>query len=172
MVVGERTAGNVEAVLPFCLRDGSQAWIATGVLAPLLGATWEGRGVEPDVVVPPAEALDTALRLVGEDRWASRPRGWAPTWPGSRCPWRRSRRTTTPTPTWWLTAGSPSSWTLALPWPLPPRRWPPPWPHRAPAPSRASPSPTATPTTGKACRGPWSASTGRASTCTPRRPNG
>lgn len=68
MVVGERTAGNVEAVLPFCLRDGSQAWIATGVLAPLLGATWEGRGVEPDVVVPPAEALDTALRLVGEDR--------------------------------------------------------------------------------------------------------
>jgi len=48
---GSTTAGNVEAVLPFCLRDGSQAWIATGVLAPLLGATWEGRGVEPDVVV-------------------------------------------------------------------------------------------------------------------------
>lgn len=48
---GETTAGNVEAVLPFCLRDGSQAWIATGVLAPLQGATWEGRGVVPDVVV-------------------------------------------------------------------------------------------------------------------------
>jgi len=67
VVVGETTAGNVEAVLPFCLRDGSQAWIATGVLAPLLGATWEGRGVEPDVSVPADEALDAALRLVGED---------------------------------------------------------------------------------------------------------
>lgn len=47
-VFGEKSAGNVEAVLPFCLRDGSQAWIATGVLAPLRGATWEGRGVVPD----------------------------------------------------------------------------------------------------------------------------
>lgn len=45
---GATTAGNVEAVLPFCLRDGSQAWIATGVLAPLQGPTWEGRGVVPD----------------------------------------------------------------------------------------------------------------------------
>lgn len=54
-VFGERSAGNVEAVLPFCLRDGSQAWIATGVLAPLRGATWEGRGVVPD------ERTDQAL---------------------------------------------------------------------------------------------------------------
>ncbi|HZW29007.1 MAG TPA: S41 family peptidase [Trueperaceae bacterium] len=67
-VVGERTAGNVEAVLPFCLRDGSQAWIATGVLAPLLGATWEGRGVEPDVPVEGARALEEALALLGEGR--------------------------------------------------------------------------------------------------------
>jgi carboxyl-terminal processing protease len=71
---GSTTAGNVEAVLPFCLRDGSQAWIATGVLAPLVGATWEGRGVEPDVVVEShqpassgedpvlAAALDTLAR--------------------------------------------------------------------------------------------------------------
>lgn len=49
-VVGGATAGNVEAVLPFCLRDGAQAWLATGVLAPLRGPTWEGRGVVPDVV--------------------------------------------------------------------------------------------------------------------------
>ena len=54
-VFGEKSAGNVEAVLPFCLRDGSQAWIATGVLAPLRGATWEGRGVVPD------ERTDRAL---------------------------------------------------------------------------------------------------------------
>jgi len=65
-VVGERTAGNVEAVLPFCLRDGSQAWIATGVLAPLLGATWEGRGVEPDVAVPGADALAAVLTRLEE----------------------------------------------------------------------------------------------------------
>lgn len=65
-VVGERTAGNVEAVLPFCLRDGSQAWIATGVLAPLLGATWEGRGVEPNVAVPGADALAAVLTRLEE----------------------------------------------------------------------------------------------------------
>lgn len=60
-IIGKTTAGNVEAVLPFCLRDGSQAWIATGVLAPLRGATWEGRGVVPDVDVPAARAFDAAL---------------------------------------------------------------------------------------------------------------
>lgn len=48
-IFGQRSAGNVEAVLPFCLDDGSQAWIATGVLAPMGGPTWEGRGVIPDV---------------------------------------------------------------------------------------------------------------------------
>lgn len=60
---GATTAGNVEAVLPFCLRDGSQAWIATGVLAPLLGATWEGRGVEPDRAIAAGgpDSTDTVL---------------------------------------------------------------------------------------------------------------
>ena len=66
-VVGERSAGNVEAVLPFCLRDGSQAWIATGVLAPIRGATWEGRGVVPDIETQPDGALDAAVAfLTGE----------------------------------------------------------------------------------------------------------
>lgn len=65
-VIGETSAGNVEAVLPFCLRDGSQAWIATGVLAPIGGPTWEGVGVVPDISVPSAEALDTALEYVQE----------------------------------------------------------------------------------------------------------
>ena len=65
-VVGERSAGNVEAVLPFCLRDGSQAWIATGVLAPLRGATWEGRGVAPDIETEPGEALDAAVAFLTE----------------------------------------------------------------------------------------------------------
>jgi carboxyl-terminal processing protease len=60
VVVGATTAGNVEAVLPFCLRDGAQAWIATGVLAPLGGPTWEGRGVEPDLLVDPTAAASVA----------------------------------------------------------------------------------------------------------------
>jgi carboxyl-terminal processing protease len=64
IVVGAPTAGNVEAVLPFCLRDGAQAWIATGVLAPIGGPTWEGRGVVPDLLVAPAGAADAARRAL------------------------------------------------------------------------------------------------------------
>ncbi len=60
-VVGERSAGNVEALLPFCLRDGSQAWVAAGVLAPIGGPTWEGRGVTPDVETDPDDALAVAI---------------------------------------------------------------------------------------------------------------
>lgn len=69
-VIGQTSAGNVEAVLPFCLRDGSQAWIATGVLAPLRGATWEGRGVEPDITTEAEETLEAAvnyLQQLGEE---------------------------------------------------------------------------------------------------------
>ncbi len=60
-IVGETSAGNVEAVLPFCFRDGSMAYVATGVLAPLRDPTWEGRGVTPDIATDPDSALDTAL---------------------------------------------------------------------------------------------------------------
>jgi len=59
-VFGATSAGNVEAVLPFCLADGSQAWIATGVLAPIGAPTWEGRGVVPDRPTDPADALGAA----------------------------------------------------------------------------------------------------------------
>ena len=65
-VIGETSAGNVEAVLPFCLRDGSQAWIATGVLAPIGAPTWEGRGVVPDVETASDEALDEAVAFLEE----------------------------------------------------------------------------------------------------------
>jgi carboxyl-terminal processing protease len=64
IVIGATTAGNVEAVLPFCLRDGAQAWIATGVLAPIGGPTWEGRGVVPDVAAPSGEAAAAARRAL------------------------------------------------------------------------------------------------------------
>jgi len=63
-IIGERSAGNVEAVLPFCLRDGSQAWIATGVLAPIGGPTWEGRGVEPDIPTSSGGALKAAINFL------------------------------------------------------------------------------------------------------------
>lgn len=66
-VFGQTTAGNVEAVLPFCLRDGSQAWIATGVLAPLGGPTWEGRGVVPDVATSSRGALAAALEFLRKE---------------------------------------------------------------------------------------------------------
>jgi carboxyl-terminal processing protease len=65
-IIGETTAGNVEAVLPFCLRDGSQAWIATGVLAPVGGPTWEGVGVIPDIETSSVEALDKALEFFNQ----------------------------------------------------------------------------------------------------------
>lgn len=67
-VFGEQSAGNVEALLPFCLRDGSQAWIATGVLAPIGGPTWEGRGVVPDVESSSATALDAAIAYLIDQR--------------------------------------------------------------------------------------------------------
>ncbi len=63
-IMGETSAGNVEAILPFCLRDGSQAWIATGVLAPLGGPTWEGVGVIPDIEVNSEDALEEAIKFL------------------------------------------------------------------------------------------------------------
>lgn len=64
VIIGEASAGNVEAVMPFCFRDGSQAWIATGVLAPIGAPTWEGRGVVPDVESSSKGALDAALEYL------------------------------------------------------------------------------------------------------------
>lgn len=61
MTFGQVTAGNVEAVLPFCLRDGSQAWVAAGVLAPIGAPTWQNVGVEPDFEVEPDQAEAAAL---------------------------------------------------------------------------------------------------------------
>ncbi len=69
VVIGETSAGNVEAVLPFCLRDGSQAWIAAGVLAPIGAATWEGVGVIPDIMSSSEEALESALAYLAAQGW-------------------------------------------------------------------------------------------------------
>ena len=63
-VIGEATAGNTEAIVPYCFPEGSMALIAVGVLAPLKGPTWEGRGVVPDLEADPEEALNAALRYL------------------------------------------------------------------------------------------------------------
>ena len=65
---GERTAGNTEALLPYCFPEGAVALVAAGVLAPLKGPTWEGRGVEPDFEVDPDEALSAAIRYLKDAR--------------------------------------------------------------------------------------------------------
>lgn len=69
--IGSATAGNVEALLPFCLRDGSQAWVAAGVLAPIGAPTWQNVGVAADIEVDPQQAEAAAgewlLELLGRD---------------------------------------------------------------------------------------------------------
>ncbi|MDW8426591.1 MAG: S41 family peptidase [Meiothermus sp.] len=64
-LIGTRSAGNTEALTPYCFPDGGVALVANGVLAPFSGPTWEGRGVEPDLVEEdPKEQLEAALRYL------------------------------------------------------------------------------------------------------------
>ncbi|MBO1436259.1 S41 family peptidase [Meiothermus sp. CFH 77666] len=68
-LIGTRSAGNTEALTPYCFPDGGVALVANGVLAPLSGPTWEGRGVEPDLVEEnPQEQLEAALRYILRQR--------------------------------------------------------------------------------------------------------
>lgn len=64
-IIGTRTAGNTEALTPYCFPDGGVALVANGVLAPFYGPTWEGRGVEPDLQEEdPGRQLEAALRYI------------------------------------------------------------------------------------------------------------
>ncbi|WP_457638131.1 S41 family peptidase [Oceanithermus sp.] len=68
-LVGEPTAGNTEVILPYCFPDGGVAFLASGVLAPIKGPTWEGRGVKPDVWVSgKEEQLERALQIAAGKR--------------------------------------------------------------------------------------------------------
>lgn len=68
-LIGTRSAGNTEALTPYCFPDGGVALVANGVLAPFSGPTWEGRGVEPDLVEEnPQEQLEAALRHILRQR--------------------------------------------------------------------------------------------------------
>jgi len=72
-VVGERTAGNVEAVRAYALPDGSRVWIAVAIVEGRGGSPFDA-GVMPEVVArtvvtdlaggadPP---VDEARRLLG-----------------------------------------------------------------------------------------------------------
>lgn len=66
VVVGERTGGGAH---PFANRRLSPHLMLRlpemRVTNPLTGRDWEDVGVQPDVTVPAAQALDTALRLAG-----------------------------------------------------------------------------------------------------------
>jgi carboxyl-terminal processing protease len=50
-LVGERTAGNIEAVRSFDLDDGSTLSLAVETFHRPDGSTWEGVGLDPDIVV-------------------------------------------------------------------------------------------------------------------------
>lgn len=64
-LIGTKTAGNTEALTPYCFSDGGVALVAGGVLAPLSGPTWEGRGVEPDLLEADAKKqLEAAQRYI------------------------------------------------------------------------------------------------------------
>ncbi|MER3554911.1 MAG: peptidase S41 [Meiothermus sp.] len=64
-LIGTKTAGNTEALTPYCFPDGGVALVANGVLAPFIGPTWEGRGVEPDLVeADPKKQLEAAIRYL------------------------------------------------------------------------------------------------------------
>lgn len=57
-VFGKTSAGNVEAVYPYCLPEDAMVFVATGQLAPWKGKTWENRGVVPDGVGDIHDAID------------------------------------------------------------------------------------------------------------------
>jgi hypothetical protein len=63
-VVGEATGGGAHPGAWFPLTDGFALFIPLSrYISPVSGTDWEGRGVQPDVPCPAAEALDTAAEL-------------------------------------------------------------------------------------------------------------
>lgn len=80
-VVGEVTAGAANPGRPYPVGEGFSVFVANGSpVNPITGDNWEGRGVQPDVSIESAGALDAATRLAlqalvaqgaGDDaRWA------------------------------------------------------------------------------------------------------
>jgi len=77
-LIGQRSGGNVETLHAHLFEDGSMVWLAEETFQLLDGATWEGKGIEPDVKIDrnwdefTAEddpAIRAAIERLGE--WAS-----------------------------------------------------------------------------------------------------
>lgn len=68
-IVGERTKGGGHFGEWIDLPGGFTMFLPQGrTYDPRTNRGWEAEGIEPDVHVPAAEALDTALRLIDEER--------------------------------------------------------------------------------------------------------
>jgi hypothetical protein len=66
-LVGETTGGGANPGQSFPIGHGVMAFIPTGrAESPVTGSNWEGRGVQPDLQVPDADALAAALRRLGQ----------------------------------------------------------------------------------------------------------
>ena len=64
-VVGEASAGAANPGQPFRLDDGYSVFVSTGSpVSPVTGRNWEGSGVQPDVELSAADALERAQALV------------------------------------------------------------------------------------------------------------
>ncbi|MCJ8211202.1 S41 family peptidase [Mucilaginibacter sp. RS28] len=67
MVIGEATGGGAHPVQPFPLVKGFIANIPYArAINPVTQTNWEGKGVQPDLVVPADQALSAAVKLAGE----------------------------------------------------------------------------------------------------------
>jgi hypothetical protein len=65
-LVGETTGGGANPGESVAIGQGVMAFIPTGrAESPVTGSNWEGRGVQPDIAVPDADALAAALRRLG-----------------------------------------------------------------------------------------------------------
>lgn len=51
VLIGQRTAGNIETLLSHEFEDGSRLWLAEETFRLLDGSGWEGRGLAPDIYV-------------------------------------------------------------------------------------------------------------------------
>jgi C-terminal processing protease CtpA/Prc len=66
-LVGEPTAGGAHPGAPFRIDPHFEAFIPRGrAINPVTGSNWEGVGVQPDIPIPPEQALDTAHKLALE----------------------------------------------------------------------------------------------------------
>ncbi|MBX9883787.1 MAG: S41 family peptidase, partial [Novosphingobium sp.] len=66
-LVGETTGGGANPGQSFPIGHGVMVFIPTGrAESPITGSNWEGQGVRPDLAVPAADALASALSRLGQ----------------------------------------------------------------------------------------------------------